>query len=63
MRVSSRSNDGPGVRGEGSVPIATRQGPERSYWVHFDEPQQDGDGDGPYVSSQVLERYLEPAPE
>jgi hypothetical protein len=30
-----------------------------TYWVVFDEPQLDTDGDGPYESSQVLERYLE----
>lgn len=42
--------------------IGTAQGPERTYWITFDEPQLDTDGDGPYVSSQVLERYLEPAP-
>jgi hypothetical protein len=29
------------------------------FWVRFDEPQFDADGDGPYDSSQVLERYLE----
>jgi hypothetical protein len=27
--------------------------------VVFDEPQLDGDGDGPYVMAAVLERYLE----
>jgi hypothetical protein len=41
--------------------VSTIQGPERTYWVEFDEPQRDPDGDGPYASSQVLERYLEPA--
>jgi hypothetical protein len=43
--------------------VSTRQGPERTYWITFDEPQFDADGDGPYVSSQVEESYLEPAPE
>lgn len=31
-----------------------------TYWVQFDEPQYDTDGDGPYDSSQVLGKYLEP---
>jgi hypothetical protein len=39
--------------------IETRQGPDRMYFVQFDEPQYDADGDGPYKSSQVLGRYLE----
>jgi hypothetical protein len=39
--------------------VQTLQGPERTYWITFDEPQQDAEGDGPYDSSQVLERYLE----
>ncbi len=39
--------------------VQTLQGPERTYWIAFDEPQQDAEGDGPYDSSQVLERYLE----
>jgi hypothetical protein len=30
-----------------------------TYWVQFDEPQRDTDGDGPYESSQVLSKYLE----
>jgi hypothetical protein len=40
--------------------VTTRQGQERTYWVRFDEPQRDADGDGPYVESQVLERYVQP---
>jgi len=32
----------------------------RTYWIRFDEPQLDADGDGPYSDSEVLERYLEP---
>jgi len=40
--------------------VTTTRGPERTYWVLFDDPQLDPDGDGPYESSQVLERYLEP---
>jgi hypothetical protein len=36
-------------------------GPRRSYWIVFDEPQFDADGDGPYRSSEVLDKYLERA--
>lgn len=39
--------------------VATARGPELQYWVAFDEPQRDGDGDGPYASGQVLARYIE----
>ena len=37
--------------------VNTRQGPERMWWVRFDEPLHDAEGDGPYKESQVLERY------
>jgi hypothetical protein len=30
-----------------------------SIWVEFDEPIQDFDGDGPYVSGEVQLEYLE----
>lgn len=40
--------------------VKTRFGLERSYWIVFDEPQLDGDGDGPYRGGEVLERYLSP---
>ncbi|MFC3151916.1 hypothetical protein ACFOEK_12820 [Litoribrevibacter euphylliae] len=30
-----------------------------SIWVEFDEPVQDLDGDGPYVSGEVQIEYLE----
>ena len=29
------------------------------YWVQFDAPQHDPEGDGPYDGSEVDERYLE----
>jgi hypothetical protein len=32
---------------------------ELSYWVDFDEPQVDHDGDGAYRRAQVWGRYLE----
>lgn len=40
--------------------VDTQRGPQRSFWVRFDEPQFDADDDGPYEQSQVLETYLEP---
>jgi hypothetical protein len=41
------------------VMTQTVSGPRRSYWIVFDDPQFDADGDGPYGSSEVLEKYLE----
>ncbi len=40
--------------------VEGRHGPMLTYWVRFDEPQRDVDGDGPYESSQVLGKYLQP---
>ena len=70
VRVRSDPEFGPGPWP--AEPIATiigaaetlqgRDGPLTSYWVKFDEPQTDADGDGPYVNSQVLEQYLDPLP-
>jgi hypothetical protein len=34
--------------------------PTVQYWVVFDEPQRDADGDGPYAASEVLATYIEP---
>ena len=39
--------------------IETRLGRDRMYFVRFDEPQYDRDGDGPYEFSQVLGMHLE----
>jgi hypothetical protein len=36
-------------------------GLRRTYWIVFDEPQFDADGDGPYGTSEVLDKYLERA--
>src|SRR5690349_2729697 len=30
------------------------------YWVEFDEPHDDGSGDGPYRASEIGVEYLEP---
>jgi hypothetical protein len=43
--------------------VEHRAGPERHYFVEFDEPQFDADGPdggGPYESADVWEAYLEP---
>jgi hypothetical protein len=50
-------------RGPGFEVYETRQGLERAYWIWFDVPQIDGDGDGPYTHGTVLGRYLEVLPE
>ena len=49
-----------GAFGRGNVfeIVQTTAGPTRTYWVTFDEPQHDVDGNGPYTRAQVLERYL-----
>ncbi len=33
--------------------------PPVQYWIVFDEPQRDADGDGPYAASEVLAKYIE----
>jgi hypothetical protein len=43
--------------------VQTVNGPMANYWVVFDEPQIDPDGDGPYVASEVLGLYIEPLDE
>jgi hypothetical protein len=45
--------------GEAFEETSTRRGLRRTYWVRFDEPQLDLDGDGPYTSSQVLDLHLQ----
>lgn len=39
-----------------------RGGGGRMWWVEFDEPQSNSDGDGPFPSAQVHEKFLELAP-
>jgi hypothetical protein len=34
----------------------------RMWWVEFDEPQSNTEGDGPFTTAQVHEKYLELAP-
>jgi hypothetical protein len=47
------------VEGEIWRPAETTSLPRRFYWIVFDEPQRDADGDGPYVEAEVLDRYME----
>jgi hypothetical protein len=30
------------------------------YWIEFDQPADDGSGDGPYSAAAIEEEYLEP---
>jgi hypothetical protein len=39
-----------------------RGGGGRMWWVEFDEPQSNAEGDGPFTTAQVHEKYLELAP-
>jgi hypothetical protein len=39
-----------------------RGGGGRMWWVEFDEPQSNSQGDGPFLSAQVHEKFLELAP-
>ena len=38
--------------------VRGRKGPIEFYWVWFDEPQMDSDGDGPYSGGEVETEYL-----
>jgi len=38
--------------------VETVQGPVAYYWVRFDEPQIDADGDGPYAEGEIDSAYL-----
>ncbi|HEV7948330.1 MAG TPA: hypothetical protein VGP24_01060 [Glaciihabitans sp.] len=39
-----------------------RSGGGRLWWIEFDEPQTNSEGDGPFRSAQVHEKFLELAP-
>ncbi len=41
--------------------LVTTTGTHLMYWIVFDTPQFDADGDGPYESAEVNSKYLEPA--
>jgi hypothetical protein len=38
--------------------VKGRKGPIEFFWVVFDEPQHDGDGDGPYMGGEVEAEYI-----
>jgi hypothetical protein len=38
--------------------VSTARGPVTVYWVWFDEPQRDADGDGPYSGGEIWESAL-----
>ena len=63
MRSRSASvHRGPNLVGKIAGPPQEVHGADGSlttYWVEFDEPQLDPDGDGPFARSRVLEKYLE----
>jgi len=40
--------------------VKGRRGFIRFYWVEFDEPQIDPDGDGPYSATEIEADMLEP---
>ncbi|MFF3721033.1 ferrous iron transport protein A [Streptomyces erythrochromogenes] len=42
---------------------AQAPGGELLYWVAFDAPQHDCDGQGPYRKAQIWSRYLRPEPD
>jgi hypothetical protein len=44
--------------GEAWVWTKTTSGPGRVYWIVFDSPQFDVEGDGPYSMSEVLDKYV-----
>jgi hypothetical protein len=40
--------------------VQGRQGPLTFFWVVFDAPVRDGDGDGPYQEGEIRSEYLSP---
>jgi len=38
--------------------VQTRKGPVIFYWVWFDEPQRDAEGDGPYEGAEIPEKDI-----
>jgi hypothetical protein len=38
--------------------VKGKKGPIEFYWVIFDEPQHDGDGDGPYWGGEVEAEFI-----
>ena len=42
--------------------VDSLRGPLEFYWVRFDEPQRDADGDGPYQEAEIEADALEGRP-
>lgn len=77
VRVSDDFTWAKGVTGRIGEPpglVGTYQGPDKyyretegvkgiitTYWVVFDRPQLDADGDGPYSEAEIPEQYLNSA--
>jgi hypothetical protein len=38
--------------------VEALKGPLRFYWVEFDEPQRDAEGDGPYFGAEIDSAFL-----
>ena len=38
--------------------VKTKNGYAESIWVKFDEPQMDGDDDGPYIEGEIELEYI-----
>jgi len=52
--------EGPeGWQGEYRV-VQALHGPLTFYWIEFDTPQVDEEGDGPYEAGEIDSRYLHP---
>jgi hypothetical protein len=43
--------------------VKSLQGMLTFYWVHFDEPQTDGEGESGYMQAEIDERFLEKQPQ
>jgi hypothetical protein len=39
--------------------VEGRVGMIRMYWLVFDEPQIDAEGDGPYIEAEIAAEYLD----
>jgi hypothetical protein len=40
--------------------VSTPRGTRRFYWIVFDSPHLDAEGDGPYQESEILDKYIAP---
>jgi hypothetical protein len=54
----------PGARPDTcSRQVQSLEGPLTFYWVRFDEPQTDGEGESGYTGGEIDSRYLRAAPQ